>query len=845
VVADNGTGLPPYFPRDVDQDLRAALEARPPAVLVVAQSMSGAARTIYEALQKACPDKRLLLADELVASSLGVTPEELLLSDSDLVWVPNLGRLAQQMPELRKWFTVNRHMVVATVIAVVRPKDEALIAELGLDRDAVRFEMRSQLSATERGAASVAFDREMTTIGEVVRASRRRQPGQARYLADDYAGFGRITQENDALGIAQDVQMLASLVASKQITPPISIGLFGPWGSGKSFLMNQIKLGAVDLANRSSALGAHQTSAYCSKVVPVDFNAWQYVHGADLWASLVSKVFEGIREELDDAPAYQALWRDVRERSSDVASAQQELADAEAELRATTKKAEDRPIASLAAEDPQVAENAQTLKKTIDLDPVTTQVGTLRTEVTELRTVAGKFSRGWRGASRLRRLAVIGLVVLGGVVAAALVWMGFTSGGEVVPLLLAAVPVLAAINAVIKPARLALRAGVDILDADRRRYDDARRRRDEASAALAGLRSQGPAALYGYVSDRSTASDYRQHLGVGPMIREDLARLAALASGGEDGPIIDRIVIFIDDLDRCPAKVVVRVLEAVNLLFAHSLFVVVIAVDSRWLIKSLNSEFNTTFTQDDTDAPTAQNYLEKIIQIPFWLQPVRKDAFGRLVANLIGDVDEDNDVTLASTTTDDGTEPIPDELPWHSGGDSAPQHGTASTLTAGPPASAGVAVSQGSVAISSESPAEVDLNPAALRITAAERDYLRGFHDLVTTPRATKRFLNTYQLLRAGIGDIDDYLANQEYRPVLILLALVTGTSLTDQRMVEQLRAMGEPNLGDFLADRSSDHQWTPVQTACGGLPITLVTPAVIDKWCVRVARYSFHPITH
>ena len=138
---------------------------------------------------------------------------------------------------------------------------------------------------------------------------------------------------------------------------------------------------------------------------------------------------------------------------------------------------------------------------------------------------------------------------------------------------------------------------------------------------------------------------------------------------------------------------------------------------------------------------------------------------------------------------------------------------------------------------------EVDLNPAALRITARERDYLRGVHDLVTTPRATKRFLNTYQLLRAGIRDVDDYLATEEYRAVLLLLALVTGTGLVDQAMVEQLRGMQEQTFADFLTSPTNDGRWKPVRPACADLAVDLLTPAVIEKWCARVARYSFHPV--
>ena len=60
------------------------------------------------------------------------------------------------------------------------------------------------------------------------------------------------------------------------------------------------------------------------------------------------------------------------------------------------------------------------------------------------------------------------------------------------------------------------------------------------------------------------------------------------------GPSIERIVLYIDDLDRCPSGQVVKVLEAVSLLFGFPLFVVG-AVDSRWLVHSLRHEYAHVF----------------------------------------------------------------------------------------------------------------------------------------------------------------------------------------------------------------------------------------------------------
>ena len=46
---------------------------------------------------------------------------------------------------------------------------------------------------------------------------------------------------------------------------------------------------------------------------------------------------------------------------------------------------------------------------------------------------------------------------------------------------------------------------------------------------------------------------------------------------------LERIILYIDDLDRCPEERVVEVLEAVNLLMAFPLFIVIVGVDPRWV----------------------------------------------------------------------------------------------------------------------------------------------------------------------------------------------------------------------------------------------------------------------
>jgi hypothetical protein len=145
-------------------------------------------------------------------------------------------------------------------------------------------------------------------------------------------------------------------------------------------------------------------------------------------------------------------------------------------------------------------------------------------------------------------------------------------------------------------------------------------------------------ALYTFIENRYSSEEYRKHLGLVSIIRNDLEVLSALFDGhrkesdGEkfkkmfDRPL-QRIILYIDDLDRCPSDRVVEVLEAVNLLMAFPLFIVVVGVDPRWVKNALKSNYR------DQEL-LAEDYLEKIFQIPFHLKPASDESIKNMIRTL-------------------------------------------------------------------------------------------------------------------------------------------------------------------------------------------------------------------
>ena len=88
----------------------------------------------------------------------------------------------------------------------------------------------------------------------------------------------------DELDFKSDINALASIIAYKEVKPPLAIGLFGNWGSGKSFFMNKLQK-RIDYLSRKGG------NDFCKKILPITFNSWHY-SDSNLWASLITKIFE-------------------------------------------------------------------------------------------------------------------------------------------------------------------------------------------------------------------------------------------------------------------------------------------------------------------------------------------------------------------------------------------------------------------------------------------------------------------------------------------------------------------------------------------------------------------------
>lgn len=133
--------------------------------------------------------------------------------------------------------------------------------------------------------------------------------------------------------------------------------------------------------------------------------------------------------------------------------------------------------------------------------------------------------------------------------------------------------------------------------------------------------------LLDFVSSRLDEAVYEKELGLMHQVQRDLRELSDSLTA--DGHKLfprgrARVILYIDDLDRCPPLRVVEVLEAVQLLLKTDLFIVVLAIDVRFITRALETVYKGILSR--RGSPSGLDYIEKIIQIPYRVQPIEDEA---------------------------------------------------------------------------------------------------------------------------------------------------------------------------------------------------------------------------
>lgn len=504
--------------------------------------------------------------------------------------------------------------------------------------------------------------------------------------------------KQDLLGFRDDVRTLAAMIADLATEPPLCIALLGQWGAGKSSFMQQVQ-DRVDMLATLSRRDSER-SVFAANMRQIRFNAWQY-NDDHLWVGLVEHLFGNLAspEAQPDVEEVRAEQESLRARLASIKS-----------LQTTVERSRATRLLRLLVSGVDVAERRR-----------------------RRRTLAGG----------------VLLAVLAGA-AAVTGWILWHNA------ILAAVASLVAVAAVLAPAATiagsVLRPLASVPGVVRGKAEEREEELDrEARQTTERLNRLDAAERLAALIEEARSGRYDQYRGLLGKVHKDLERLSEnmdeakqqwQAAGGKGKPPLERIVLYVDDLDRCSPRKVVDVLAAVHLLLALPMFVVVVAVDPRWLHRCLQQHHAELFSHGDA---RPLDYLDKIFQVVYALRPMGSAA----------------DALIDSLMPHPALEPGPDTVA-----------ATGTLLPAAAPADRDEQVSK--PAAGRESPVFSDLQPGRLRFTRVEGEFVRRLRLQLTSPRAIKKLVNLYRLVRIGVPDdeLEEFVGGP-YQAVLVLLALL------------------------------------------------------------------------
>ena len=314
----------------------------------------------------------------------------------------------------------------------------------------------------------------------------------------------------DRLGFTPYVDALVDLILDPLTDTPLTVGIFGPWGSGKTSLMRMVQDGVTQ-----------------KKPFPVVwFDAWKYDKEAVLWRALLIRVLEALR------PA--ASEKETKEEREEREQLNRRLDDLQGSLYRIVE----------------------------------------REEPGNLRLDWGELAKG---------------VVKGGI----------HVGLNFLPVLGGLLPKF------LEKSQEEAAAG-DL---------------DHLTTFLAGIQ-------------RERLKVFREHVTSLEQFQQEFGRLVSDLVVGPG----KKLIVFVDDLDRCLPEKAVEVLEAIKLFLDVDGCIFLLGIDHQVIARGVEIRYRELGLQKDgeerRDLIDGKKYLEKIIQLPFHIPVIDREHLLEFVAGL-------------------------------------------------------------------------------------------------------------------------------------------------------------------------------------------------------------------
>ncbi|MBW4687970.1 MAG: caspase family protein [Komarekiella atlantica HA4396-MV6] len=412
-----------------------------------------------------------------------------------------------------------------------------------------------------------------------------------------------VVAENDHLGFNHYFKAFADLIESPYTKPPLTIGIFGSWGMGKSFLLDHITRELKERDEKRRKTKESQTNPPIPCVHVVKFNAWEYSAAKLIWSGLVRKIMNELEKKV--SWGFPGLFAKKFSRNF-----QRELEDIKGQL------------------------------------------------IFILAILAG----------------LLVFTVFKFKIDFKLIWGAVLAVGV---------------------------TGLFKLVAD----------------TLSKPMSQWIATLL-------KGTDYGKKMDYMEEIHSDLELLAKQLQK-DNG----RVLIIIDDLDRCEPQKAVEVLQAVNLLLNFKSFIVCLGIDARIITRAVEKHYSNLL---GPAGASGYEYLDKIVQIPFRIPEPNPDEIKSFISEQLG-----NPKPPVSTTPSSKTSSQTENTPIYQLRDTS--NSTPSKL-----------VDKLTPAETPESKIVEPSEPPSL--VAFSYDELEAFYHFIRflrpNPRHLKRLVNVYRLVR-------------------------------------------------------------------------------------------------
>lgn len=700
---------------------------------------------------------------------------------------------------------------------------------------------------------------------------------------------GNHIKTDDKLEFLNDIESIASVISLKDVKPPLAIGLFGYWGSGKSFFMEKLSQKIDEYSERKS-------EGYVKYVVQVKFNSWHYSDG-NLWPSLITEIFDSLKKysvkkgeeselkKLTESLQLTSIQKEVIEKK------RKELELNINNLKEEQKNKRDRledlsgiSLLKLILSDKKISEDFSELKnKNIenvfkDSEKINEYINEVKGWGTLLKFYYRELIslKGWRWVF----VAAIALIIPAAVMLIKpTIWSNLSLWASVKISLIAAF-----IGNFLRPIRTVLNSYFKVLyrlesvkntiiarkSEDQPELIENEKILKELDFSLTQINEKitetrteicdilSGKQLLNFLEQRSKDERYANQLGLISWIRKDFCMLDELlrkqheVSETEKKEIInpqdvqlqiDRIILYIDDLDRCKEDIVVKVLEAIHLLLAFPLFVVVVGVDPRWLNNALSEKYKNLFGSAGSNssngmkeselllsgAATSYDYLEKIFQIPFSLKPINKSNRDNLISYLLR-----NEMEL-----------LPTAKPTNNNNISSPSPSDNSAQN-----KVGVINDNASFSTQSVSPKpvtpEVVVKMVKLTFLHQELEFMQKVSALFgQTPRMINRYVNIYRIIKSHKSlKISDNYSEDEFIPIMTVLGVIVGYPLLAQKFIKELsKAYDSQLFFDFV-----ENSGIPVElkTALTDIPDEEIKSMSVEPFrrnLELISRFSFRTI--